>query len=849
MGMLALAAAGRIVWRLTRRWAGAVAAWTLFAIATPLLWAARDVRLYGPLLGFTLLAAMALLEVLYGHPERRRFWAWIWGAMMLASLYSLVLAGFWLIGQGVFVLWALFRDRCRPDRFQKPVRSLGLPTLLAGLLHVPWAWAAVRALGGLGSGSGNVGYWAGYLPPKAFWTTTVRGITVSQFLPMHLADGAGGLIIVMALMALLALMALAPTQWRSRAALYPLVYAWVPLGILVYLFRTIPKWGVRHTMIFAPAPFLALAMGWGMVGSLRPRGWRRVIGGLLGLGTALTVALLGWADFNLLANPAFAPDDWRSLVATVQAQRRPGDVVIIETGAMFPAWVYYGGWEGVLPLPQDELLDVTHVLHYGNTAPVLNAALQGVGQVWIAEWLAEVTDPTGIVPALLSRVGRELETPSFHGLGVRRFVLTESPDFPPHGPPVSVQPGVDLLPNLHLWGATLPQVPHPADQPLEIWTWWTTEDPAAHRARFYQASLRLADSAGVEWVREDAPPGGGDYRPEHWPVATPVLGRFQTALPPGLPPGPYTATLSLYTRDATSAPTVLGQVMITRPLEVPSLPAGLRPVTATGGIAPLALLGVGLDQPKLAPCETLGGVLFWEAVAKPKRPYRAEIALGDYQTVVPITPSFPPPCWRVGERFATRFRLPISCRAIDLKAPLQVRLLEAEEAPTGTRWQGPDVEIRTGRQFEAPADMRTFPEASFGFREGPQREVATLLGYRLTPVAPRAGEPFTLTLFWEAGAPTDIPYTVFVHLTPSDDPGLLITQHDGWPALGQKPLYTWVEGEVVTDPHPLAGVPAGVYTLRVGLYGPDGTRLAVYTAAGDRVGDAVTVAVTVDGRR
>jgi hypothetical protein len=590
-----------------------------------------------------------------------------------------------------------------------------------------------------------------------------------------------------------------------------------------------------------------------------------VIGGLLGLGTTLTVAFLIWADFNLLFNLAFAPDDWRSLVAMVQEQRGPDDVVIIETGAVFPAWVYYGGWEGVLPLPQDELLDVTHVLHYDNTVPVLNAALQGVTQVWIAEWLADVTDPTGLVPALLSRVGHELETPSFHGLGLRRFVLTAPPDFPMDAPPVSVRPRIDLLPHMRLWGATLPQAPHPADQPLDIWTWWMTDEPGAHRARFYQASLRLTDSTGTTWVREDAPPGGGDYRPEHWPTATPVLGRFRTQLPLGLPPGPYTATLSLYSRDETSAPTVLGQVTITRPLAVPSLPAGLQVVTPTGGTAPLALLGVGLDQPKVTPCETLGGLLFWEALAKPARPYRVALVLGDDQTMVDMTPSFPPPRWRVGDRFAMRFRLPVPCRAVDLEAPLQIHLVDMDGTELGARWQGPTVVVKAGRQFEPPTDMRPFPETAFSFREDgaalarDRGGLTTLLGYRLSPDVPRAGKPFTLTLFWKADGLIDKPYTVFVHVTPPDTPATLIAQHDSWPALAQKPTYTWVEGEVVTDPHPLAGLPSGVYDMRVGLYAPDGTRLAVYAVdwlAGDRpssstfIGDAVTVSVTVeDGKR
>ena len=114
----------------------------------------------------------------------------------------------------------------------------------------------------------------------------------------------------------------------------------------------------------------------------------------------------------------------------------------------------------------------------------------------------------------------------------------------------------------------------------------------------------------------------------------------------------------------------------------------------------------------------------------------------------------------------------------------------------------------------------------------------------MEPATVSAGEPFRLVLYWQAGAPTDVPYTVFVHITPEGRPSPLITQDDAWPAAGAKPTYTWVPGEIVTDPHPLAGLPPGTYDVRVGVYGPDATRLPL-TQHGVRAQDDVLVLTTL----
>lgn len=76
---------------------------------------------------------------------------------------------------------------------------------------------------------------------------------------------------------------------------------------------------------------------------------------------------------------------------------------------------------------------------------------------------------------------------------------------------------------------------------------------------------------------------------------------------------------------------------------------------------------------------------------------------------------------------------------------------------------------------------------------------------------------------WSTDAPVTEDYTVLLHLVPvGGDTPLLIG--DGQPLY---PTHVWEPGEVFEDKRliPLAGIPAGRYEVRVGLYGADGGRL------------------------
>lgn len=83
----------------------------------------------------------------------------------------------------------------------------------------------------------------------------------------------------------------------------------------------------------------------------------------------------------------------------------------------------------------------------------------------------------------------------------------------------------------------------------------------------------------------------------------------------------------------------------------------------------------------------------------------------------------------------------------------------------------------------------------------------------------RPGDVIGLAFEWEAVAEIDGRYKVFIHLLNSD--GVLVAQRDAEPVGNLKPTDGWEVGEVVLDQHGVlipAGLPAGQYTLVMGLY-------------------------------
>jgi hypothetical protein len=121
--------------------------------------------------------------------------------------------------------------------------------------------------------------------------------------------------------------------------------------------------------------------------------------------------------------------------------------------------------------------------------------------------------------------------------------------------------------------------------------------------------------------------------------------------------------------------------------------------------------------------------------------------------------------------------------------------------------------------------------------------LATLLGYEASSDAVQAGEALDISLYWQVDNQPPGDYLLFVHLI--DGAGTMVSQRDTHPGLGNFPSSQWRPGDRFVE-HIRLYVPKTAYgpevgTLSIGLYEPDGYRLAVNDASGRKIGDSLTL--------
>jgi len=132
------------------------------------------------------------------------------------------------------------------------------------------------------------------------------------------------------------------------------------------------------------------------------------------------------------------------------------------------------------------------------------------------------------------------------------------------------------------------------------------------------------------------------------------------------------------------------------------------------------------------------------------------------------------------------------------------------------------VRVGASEPPEVPAEVRLEPSPVFG-------QAIALRGAQVLPLEEPTVEEHNLrvTLWWEALAPLEKDYTVFVHLVSEDGPA--VGNGDGQVLGGGFPTRMWRPGDVVIDEHVVPLPPdlsSGDYTVQAGWYDPlTGARL------------------------
>jgi hypothetical protein len=388
---------------------------------------------------------------------------------------------------------------------------------------------------------------------------------------------------------------------------------------------------------------------------------------------------------------------------------------------------------------------------------------------------------------------------------------------------------------------------------------WQKED---NLGSDHRVTLRLVDEKGYTWTSRDSQPQAGHTFFTDMEIGESIEDRHGLLTPAGAPPGKYRLLLSvrraddahpLDLRDEAGQP--LGAELFLAEIELvsPDPPLGVAalPVqTETQAVfnQQVRLVGYSLAHGPFKAGEVLPLTLFWESLVDQPGPLTTWLALKDQAGEIIITqqqaPIWPATQWQQGTLLRDPYDLSLPPTLPPGEYQLVVALLagEANRLPlAGGNNELPLAQITVVDRphvFEAPT-----PQVNLDTIFGQQ---ARLVGLDLPHSQVKAGERLPLTLYWQAIAPFDKSWKVFVHLV--DQEGNIIGQQDQIPGGGEFPTTGWVQDEYLVDHYDLL-IPAqtrpgqAAYQLKIGLYDandPNFSRLPV-VASGEVISDHITL--------
>jgi len=598
-----------------------------------------------------------------------------------------------------------------------------------------------------------------------------------------------------------------PAMWLGAFAL--------PLLLVFGITRWKPIVHPRYILMLTPALLLTDAFLMAMLWRERPP-WRlpgRALTAALALAIGATFLQGLWIVYY---DPAFFREDVRGVAAYLSAVTTPDDAIVVDSEE-YTLQQYYTG-----PSP------IQGIKMRGREAEglaELQAITAGKRRVFLLHWFRSVTDDKRFIPFLLEYAGRLIDHREFTGYTLWVYELERAVAMPPLRP-VSINFGDRLW----LSGVFMETEAH-AGEGVAVALRWRMPAPIPENLK---AAVALLDAgrqrvSGMDWMLMN------DLHryTARWSPGEETTTYFVVPVPLGAPPGPYTLTVTLYREPDLKGLDILdeahnpgGRALTLGTVDV-SLPRAIAdPYGTMAGIprleTPVALgdglqlLGFQLPASPLAPGEPMRAWLLLQSdrPGLPDLPLSLEIRRGEEvlgrQEGDPGYGRYPVSRWIPGLPVLERRAVWISPQA------------GAGPAEVWLRWgNGPGVPLRT---VEIAGRPRRFEPPPYDIPVGQRFPgLAELVGISLDRTTVRDGETLNIRLVWRAlnEDPIERPYVVSVQVLNAG--GRLVGQDDRMPADGASPTTSWVYGEFIEDPHPVAFREplSGEGRLIVVLYDPD----------------------------
>ncbi|MCK6625983.1 MAG: glycosyltransferase family 39 protein [Anaerolineae bacterium] len=842
-----------------------VAAAGIVAVMPMAVYYAQEVRMYGLV---TLLGVLSTYFLLKSEAEIKTpggRWSIAYVATATAALYTMYYAAFIVLFHLLYTLTRVVRQGLESPDYDKgesfknvsPARFSGLSLDVAGCFNARRAWQGLGRFVWIGllylpwlvyAGLRTVNYVLNKREVEAYQPLNFLRFFGDHFVAFsigHLSSDLLPYVWAVLPFVLLASAGFIITLYaRQKPALSLYLYLFVPLlaGYLINLiFPFNPPYFERTWLVAAPAYWLFMAAGLVWLWDSQP-----VLAGALAVVMLLvtTVSLLSFYSL-----PRYSHEDYRPLLRDIAARAAAEDTLLASY-----QW-QLGFYHAYLPAPQPRFFAVPgwgegwagesgrdqrrqDLGHIFETSPRLwFPAHQALGHFWEDEAEADIA-ALGY-PALLQWYSPQTKLTL---AGSTRAALIPAP-------------AANFAGRLTLVEAKVGQEQYEAGRgiiPL-ILTWRKEKSLGSE----HRVSLRLADAQGHTWSIRDSQPAGGQAFFTNLLAGDTLTDRHGLLVAAGTPPGRYRLLLSvrrisddhpLDLWDAQGQP--MGAELLLAEVEVidpnpPVRPAALPVETLTDAVfgQEVRLVGYSLGQGPFKAGQNMPLNLFWESLAQAPGPLTTVIQLQDGagQPVFAYErePLRPTPQWQQGTLLHDPYDLPLP----PTLPPGDYRLIVALTTPAQTRLavnQSDYLILTIVTTIDRPHVFNaSAPQFALDINFSDQ---AKLVGLDLPQTTVTAGDNLPLTLHWQALAPLDRNWTVFVHLL--DDNEQIISQQDQIPGAGQFPTTSWLMGEYLLDSYNLlipVGTPSGTYRLEVGLYDAnDFSRLPV-TRAGQVVGNRVVL--------
>ena len=301
-------------------------------------------------------------------------------------------------------------------------------------------------------------------------------------------------------------------------------------------------------------------------------------------------------------------------------------------------------------------------------------------------------------------------------------------------------------------------------------------------------------------------------------------------------PGKWLVPLAIAALVALAADRVTG--LLPRPLVVSNIPNGYHSIGSIKGVT----VYIPDSLPRMEPGIPYWVPVYWQVGQHLEGNYNTLVQVidsheqkwdqGDYAAGETSYPDYPTAQWQPGDIVKDEFLIiPSKELPVPFSAQIWIGLYDPktdQRLPTTL----PDGSTADVLKTETIAVTHSIP---LTLPPGALQINATVGTAKLNAYTIQKQ---TLTLYWQAGEPMPQDGIVFIHLF--DSQGNFVAGTDGRPRNGLYSTLAWQTGEGIVDEHLLPTVPAGDYTIKIGMYAAvTQNRLTVTDAHGQTLPDGV----------